>query len=64
MHNWDYPKQDNTKRDEKWRLERLLTYGFDNDKINKNALKKHWNELKIPLHTKVFFELLLWNKPF
>jgi len=33
MHNWDYPKNKNTGKNEKWFLERLLTYGFGGEKI-------------------------------
>jgi len=64
MHNWDYPKNKNTKKNEKWFLERLLTYGFGEEKIDKELLKRHFNNLRIPEHAKAFFELLLWNKPY
>ena len=64
MHNWDYPKQVNMRKDDKWRLERLLTYGFGEEKVDREELKRNFNELKIPDNTKAFFELLLWDKPF
>lgn len=64
MHNWDYPKQKNIKKDDKWFLERALTYGPGGEKIDKDALKRHFKDLRIPEHTRAFFELLLWNKPF
>ena len=64
MHNWDYPKQNFIKKDDKWRLERLLTYGLGGEKLDKEELKRNFHELKIPDDTRAFFELLLWNKPY
>lgn len=64
MHNWDYPQKNDIKKNEKWYLERLLTYGFGKEKINKDALKEHFKDLNIPEHTRAFFELLLWDKPY
>jgi hypothetical protein len=59
MHNWDYPKQNNAKDDDKWRLEQMLTYGQGKEKIDKNILKKHFHDLHIPENTRAFYELLL-----
>ena len=64
MHNWDYPKNKNTKKNEKWFLERLLNYCFLTEKIYTKNLKINFSDLSIPEHTKAFFELLLWNKPY
>ena len=64
MHNWDYPKIDRGKIDEKWYLERLLTYGTTDKKINRAMLMRNFDHLNIPGDTRAFFELLLWNKPF
>ena len=64
MHNWDYPKTRNEKTDPIWYLERVLTYGLGDEKLNRKLLKQHFTDLKIPEHTRHFFELLLWQKPF
>ncbi len=64
MHNWDYPKTEEKNMDQRWRLERLLNYGLNGEKIDKDILIKNFGDLKIPEHTKAFLELLLWNKPF
>jgi len=63
MHNWDYPPE-NMKKNEKLFFERLLTYGLGREKINKAKLKKYFRGLRIPEHTRAFFELLLWKKPY
>lgn len=64
---WDYTKTEYEKQaaaDPKWRLERLLLYGTNGEKLDKKLLKRHLAELKIPDDTRAFLELLLWNKPF
>ena len=64
MHNWDYPKDQNLKQDEVWYLERILTHGITNEKIDCSMLERNFDKVKIPPNTRVFFELLLWGKPF
>ena len=64
MHNWDYPKDTAASADPKWRLERLLTYGLGDEQLDREELKQHFEEIKIPPDTRAFFELLLWNKTF
>ena len=64
MHNWDYPKIVEKTADPKWRLERLLTYGLNGERLNREELKEYLPKLKIPEDTRALFELLLWNKPF
>ncbi|KKT28319.1 hypothetical protein A3G55_02515 [Candidatus Giovannonibacteria bacterium RIFCSPLOWO2_12_FULL_44_25] len=67
MHNWDYDKKAYEKQkraDPIWHLERLINYGLDGEKIDREALKQYLPRLRIPEDRRVFFELLLWNKPF
>lgn len=64
MHNWDYPKTDKLKGNEKWYLERALTYGLAGEKLKRGIVKKYLKNLKIPEDTRAFLELLLWRKPF
>lgn len=64
MYNWDYPKTKNLKQNEKWYLERLLTFGLNGEKIEKDVLEKNFAKINIPKNTKAFLELLLWNKQF
>ena len=64
MHNWDYPADQQIKQNEVWYLERLLTHGITNEKVNRAMIERNFHAIKIPEHTRAFFELLLWNKPF
>lgn len=64
MHNWDYPKNKKLKENEVWYLERLLTHGITDEKIDRAMLERNFDLIKIPEHTRAFFELLLWNKLF
>ena len=64
MHNWDYPRDEAMIHNEIWYLERLLTHGITNEKIDRAMLERNFDAIKIPEHTRAFFELLLWNKPF
>lgn len=64
---WDYQKSEydkQAKADPIWHLERLINYGLDGEKINKEMLKKYLPQLKIPQNRRDFLELLLWNKTF
>lgn len=64
---WDYTKEEYEKQaaaDPVWRLERLINYGLNGEKINRELLKKYLPELKIPQNRRDFLELLLWNKKF
>ena len=64
MHNWDYQKTRDQNTDPVWYLERMLTYGLGEEKLDRALLERHFTEIKIPEDTRAFFELLLWNKPF
>lgn len=64
MHNWDYPQDQRIQQNEVWYLERLLTHGITDEKIDRAMLERNFAAIKIPENTRAFFELLLWNKPF
>lgn len=64
---WDYDDIEYKKQaeaDPVWRLERLINYGLENEKIDKELLKKYLPQLKIPENRRDFLELLLWEKKF
>lgn len=64
---WDYQQieyEKQAKADPIWHLERLINYGINDKKINREMLKKYLHQLKIPQERRAFLELLLWNKPF
>lgn len=64
MHNWDYPKDTKLKENEVWYLERMLTYGLNGEKIEREMLLRNFDKIKIPDDTRKFLELIIWNKPF
>lgn len=68
MYNWDYnlPKdwKPQTRDEWVWYFQRILTHGLGGDKIDRAKLKEYWKELDIPHDTRVFLELLLWNKAY
>lgn len=64
---WDYTEEEYRKQaaaDPIWRLERMINYGFGEEKIDRALLKRYLPQLKIPEDRRKFLELLLWNKPF
>lgn len=64
---WDYTKEEyekQAKTDPLWHLERLVNYGLDGEKIDRELLKKYLPKMRIPPDRRAFLELLLWNKPF
>ena len=64
---WDYDDEEYKKQaqaDPGWKLERLINYGLNGEKLNRKELEQYLPQLKIPDNRRAFLELLLWNKPF
>ena len=64
---WDYDKKEyekQAKADPVWHLERLINYGLNGKKLNKQILGRYLLELKIPENRRDFLKLILWNKAF
>ena len=64
---WDYTKEEYEKQkkaDPVWHLERRILYGLEGEKLDREELKKHFEELRIPEDRRAFLEVLLWNKKF
>ncbi len=50
MKNWSVDEQQLARYPEKyeiWKLEQLINYGLDGQKLKKDLLKKYWSELQI-----------------
>ncbi|MFH1838571.1 MAG: hypothetical protein ABH808_03720 [Candidatus Kuenenbacteria bacterium] len=59
---WDYKQKEfnkQAKADPVWYLERLINYGLNGQKIDKEILKKYLPILKIPENRRIFLELFL-----
>ncbi|GIU81863.1 MAG: hypothetical protein D6687_01975 [Acidobacteria bacterium] len=64
MYNWTVDKE-KFKREgdaeayEIWRLEQLINFGLNDQKISASELKKHWEQLRIDPARKRFLQILL-----
>jgi hypothetical protein len=64
MHNWSVDTQNLKKYPEKyaiWKLEQLINFGLDGEKLDLFNLKKYFNRLQISSNKKKYLEFLLSN---
>ncbi len=62
MYNWTIDENNLKKNKEKyaiWRLEQLVNFGLNGEKINMEELKKYWSKLDLDPARKRFLELFL-----
>lgn len=62
MKNWNTDVVNLKKDPEKyaiWRLEQLINFGLDDEKISEKELKKYWDKLDIDPAKKAFLKLLM-----
>lgn len=63
MHNWTVDTKV-LKKDKKqyaiWKLEQLVNFGLNGEKLNKKELKKYWSYLKLDPKKKRYLSLVLW----
>ena len=63
MYNWSVDIK-KLKQDKKqytiWKLERLINFGLNKEKLNRKELKKYWPLLHIDPHKKRYLAFLLW----
>jgi hypothetical protein len=67
MRNWSVDVKKLKKYPEKhtlWRLEQLINYGLDEEKLDKKEVKRLWPKIEDNLdpYKKRFLEYLLWGK--
>jgi len=57
-------QKENPKAFRLWRLEQLINYGLQGEKLSKKEIKKYWLKLrkKIDLEEKRLVEFFLWGK--
>lgn len=46
----------------RWKIERLMKYGFGEERVPERLLKHYLPELNLPEDIRTFWELVLWNK--
>ncbi len=67
MKNWSIDLKELKKHKEKyaiWKLEQMVNFGLDNEKISKKELKKYWDKLYIDPLKKKYLKMILWPKQF
>ena len=65
MYNWNtnisgFKKNSDSFRI--WRLNQLINFGLNGEKLDFKMLKKYWNRLDLDRKRKRFLSLLLWGK--
>ena len=69
MKNWSVDEKQLQKNPEKyqiWRLEQLINFGLDDEKLDKAQLIRYWPQLRVNIdpYKKRFLEYLLWKKAY
>lgn len=66
MHNWSVDEKTFKKLDPEgyriWRIQQLINYGLDGEKLSRKEVKKYWDRLYLDPITKKYLEFLLWPK--
>lgn len=66
MHNWSVDEKAFKKADPEgykiWRLQQLINYGLDGEKLSRKEVKKYWSKLYLDPATREYLEFLLWPK--
>ncbi len=64
MYHWSVDVKQFKKRNPKqfaiWRLEQLVNFGLQGEKISKKDLKKHWGKLYLDPKKKTYLASILW----
>ena len=67
MRNWSVDISQLKKNKEAytiWRLEQLINYGLDGEKLDPSLVKKYWQKIDIDADARKFLSFLLWTNPF
>ena len=65
MYNWNTDTTELKKHPEKyaiWKLEQLINYGLDGEKLDTKLVKKYWDKLRIDSPKRETLSFLLWEK--
>jgi len=69
MYNWSVDEEYMKKFPKKyrlWKLEQMISYGLDGEKLDKKEIIANWSYLakRLDLDRRKFLEFLLWPKQF
>lgn len=45
-----------------WRLQQLINFGLDGEKLSRDKLMKYWDRLEVDPESKAYLEFLLWPR--
>lgn len=68
MYNWSVDvkkmKKESPEQYAIWRLEQLINYGLDGEKLDNKEVRRNWSKIKDRLdpYKKRVIEYLLWNR--
>ena len=66
MYNWSTDVQKFKKANPKayaiWRMEQMINYGLQGEKLSPRLLKKNWDKLFMDAPTRKYLEFLLWPR--
>jgi hypothetical protein len=63
MYNWSTDLTELKKDKEKytiWKLEQMINYGLNGEKISEKDLRKYWDKLYLDPDCKKYLQFLLW----
>ena len=65
VYNWSVDTKELKKDKEKytiWKIEQMVNYGLDGEKIDEKLVKKYWKKLHLDPFYKEYLKFLLWSK--
>lgn len=66
MYNWSVDekkfKKENPKAYKIWKLQQMINYGLDGEKLDEKLVRKYWDKLFMDEPTRKFLRFLLWPK--
>jgi len=64
MYNWNTPKKNITRSKQStiWKLNQLINFGLNGEKLNLRLVRIYWDKLTIDPKRQSFLKFLLWNK--
>jgi len=65
MYNWSVDTtelKNNKKQYAIWRLEQMVNFGLNGEKISREAIKKYWKILDLDHNKKKYLKMILWPK--
>ena len=65
MYNWNTDTRELKNNPEKytiWKLEQLINYGLDGEKLQEKDVVKYWEKLRIDSRKRSALAFLLWHK--